>query len=73
VGDDLGELAAGPVDLALHGGSVAPFEHGGDQFFDHLKLSALIQRRPDVVHELADHLLGRRRPTRRIDEITFES
>jgi hypothetical protein len=73
VGDNLGELAAVPVDLALHGGSVAPFEHGGDQFFDHLKLSAFVQCRPDVVHELADHFLSRRRPARRIDEITVES
>jgi hypothetical protein len=73
VGDDVGQLAAGAVNMALRGCSSAAFEHGSEQMFDNVELALLVQYRPDVVHKLADHLNGRRRPASRIEKITVES
>ncbi|MGH3831345.1 MAG: hypothetical protein ACRDRS_13015, partial [Pseudonocardiaceae bacterium] len=62
MGDDVGELAAGAVDPTLRGCSIAPPEHGGDQVFDNLTFAVVIQHGPDMVHQGANHLVGRRRP-----------
>jgi hypothetical protein len=73
VGDDVNQLATGVVDMALHSCSIAAFEHGGDEIFDNFELALIVQHRPEVLHKLADHLNGRRRSARRIEEVTLEA
>jgi hypothetical protein len=73
VGDNAGQLAAGAVNLALRGCSIAPLEHAGDQVFDNLELVVVLQHRRVVVLVVANHLIGRRRPARRINEITIKT